>query len=133
LHTVLSGDVVSSKHFGIAVSAVIAYDKLTKGDSLRKQGESEKAETIEYVGNVGEKVTVTGTITRNQTIETMYGFSHLVIVEGEGFIAKLFTTAKWSETPASDVGKSVTLAGTVKDHNEYNGTRQTVLTRAKLV
>jgi len=139
LYAVLSGDVVTSKHMGIAVSAVIAYDKLVEGNRQaavwadEKAAREAKAASIDYVGTIGEKITITGIVSKNMVIETMYGFSHLVIVEGDNFVAKMFTTAGWSESDSADVDKTVTLTGTVKAHDEYNGTKQTVLTRAKLV
>jgi hypothetical protein len=139
LYAILSGDVVDSKHMGLAVSAVIAYDKMIEGEKLRKQWEAEKegrdakSANLSHIGTIGEKITISGVVTKNMVIETMYGFSHLVIIEGESFIVKTFTTAKWSDDEKAEVGNNITLVGTVKAHDEYNGTPQTMMTRCKMI
>lgn len=123
---------VEHRHMGIVVSAVSAYERMT-GEHARRQAEAEeranKRAAAEYTGALGEKVTVTGTVTRLVPIEGDYGTSMLVVVEGGSTIAKMFTSAAW----AWDVeqGDEVTLTGTVKAHEEYQGAKQTVLTRPK--
>ena len=60
---------------------------------------------------------------------TMYGVTHLVTVFTDGGVVKTFTTARW----LTDVntGDRVTMTGTVKAHGEYEGRRETTLTRTK--
>ena len=60
---------------------------------------------------------------------TMYGGTHLVTVFTDGGVVKTFTTARW----LTDVntGDRVTMTGTVKAHGEYEGRRETTLTRTK--
>lgn len=129
---------VEHRHFGIVVSAIAAYERMTGATAQRKADAEERARQqaqIRYAGNKGEKITVTGTITRLMPFSGSYGYTPkttmLVIVEGADIAAKMFTAANWAWEVAQ--GDQVVIAGTVKDHEEYNGVQQTVLTRPKLV
>src|SRR5690606_6203290 len=81
------------------------------------------------IGTVGAKVTVTGTVSVATTIEGFYGAKRLVVLQTPQGVAKAFTQAAW----AWDVqqGQEITLSGTVKDHEEWQGVAQTVLLRPK--
>jgi hypothetical protein len=129
---------VEHRHFGIVVSAIAAYERMT-GETARRKATAEERTArraqIRYAGSKGEKITVAGTITRLMPFSGSYGYTPkttmLVIVESPEVAAKMFTAASW----AWDVnqGDQVTITGTVKDHEEYNGVQQTVLTRPKLI
>lgn len=129
---------VESRHMGIVVSAVSAYERLTAERARRWVEADEKARLraeSQFIGTVGEKVTITGTVTRLRPVEGSFGYnpttSMLVIVENGPAIVKMFTTAAW----AWDVqqGDEVTIAGTIKAHEEYQGAKQTALVRPKLI
>lgn len=84
-----------------------------------------------YVGQVGDKVSVSGKIINVRNIEGFYGPSRLIVVDAGGEIVKTFSTARWVWD--AEVGQEVNLSGTVKSHEEYNDTKQTLLTRTKVV
>jgi hypothetical protein len=125
---------VEQRHLGIVVSAVAAYERMI-GDRTRKETEATSHRESQYAGTKGQKLTVTGTISRLMPIEGSFGYtpktSMLVIVEAGTTVAKMFTTAAW----AWDVeqGQEITVTGTVKEHEEYHDTKQTVLVRPKLI
>ena len=82
----------------------------------------------EYVGNVGERITAEVKDVKLVTSwETVYGWTHLY----------KFTTIDnnvlvWYASKCIDENlKKIT--GTIKDHSEYDGEKQTVLTRCKAV
>jgi hypothetical protein len=85
----------------------------------------------DHLGKMGQQITVTGTV---RTTSRINGFTPrspdrvLIVVDAGAAMVKIVTSAAW----AYDVerGEQVTLAGTVKAHNEWRGVRQTVLTRA---
>jgi hypothetical protein len=88
-----------------------------------------------YVGEVGAKVTVTGTVVVAYFLEAQnYGWASrtLFVVEGTG--ADEGATVKWVTSAAVDMGRGdeVELTATVKAHEQYEGTPQTVVTRAKV-
>lgn len=53
----------------------------------------------------------------------------LLIVTTDIALVKIVTTAKWAD--GVERGDTVTLTGTVKAHTDYQGKKQTVLTRAR--
>lgn len=87
----------------------------------------------DWLGSVGEKLTVSGTVVRQVVGEPFaYGAAAplLVVVEtAEGHTVTTWTTAKWSDDIEN--GQAITIAGTVKKHDIYSGVKQTVLTRTK--
>lgn len=138
LKTLIRAAHVEHRHMGLVVSAVAAYERMT-GETARRKAEAEerarKRDEAEYAGTVGEKITVTGTVTRLRAIEGSYGYnpttSMLVIIEGGSTIAKMFTTAAWAWE--IEQGDEITVTATVKAHEEYQGSKQTALVRPKLV
>lgn len=83
----------------------------------------------EFVGNVGDRIEETLTVTKAITLESYYGTSIMHIMEdNSGNVYVWITKAK--NYPE---GKVVTLRGTIKEHKEYKGTKQTILTRCKEV
>ena len=91
------------------------------------KAEQQAERTNEWIGAIGNRITVSGTCVTSKAIETMYGVSFLVIIDTEGGQVKAFTTA--SNIP--DLGETVTVTARVKDHEFYNGMKQTVITRPK--
>lgn len=86
-------------------------------------------------GSVGSKVAAPGKIVVQSTYESQYGGGVLLIIEGgEGFEGVTFKVSGSGQTLwAARRGDEVTVTGTVKEHGEYEGVAQTVLTRAKIV
>lgn len=82
-----------------------------------------------HVGEVGTKVTVTGTVVFVKVVRSDYGSSVLVVVDADGDKVTTFSNAAWARD--ADRGDTVTLTGTVKAHETYDGERRTVLTRTK--
>ena len=134
LRVALRADHVAPKHMGLVVSAVAVYDQMISKHTRKPAGRSQKPNS-QYFGAVGEKITLAGRVVRLVATESHYGYapstSMLVIVEAGTAVAKMFTSAAW----AFDVeeGDEVTITGTIKDHEEYQGTKQTVLTRPKRI
>lgn len=132
LKVCLQAQHVDHRHIGIVSSAVAAYERLI-GARVKAEADTRKRQESRYVGSLGDKITVTGTVTRLKPVTSEFGYrtttSMLVVVEDGPTIATMFTAAAW----AWDVeqGDTITVAGTVKAHEEYRGARQTVLTRPK--
>jgi hypothetical protein len=89
----------------------------------------EENNTTCFIGTEGSKITITGTVTTATLTESDFGSNNLIIVTGtgtdEGAVVKFFSTAKaaWD----AEAGDNVTVTGTVRKHEEYRGTRQTVI------
>ena len=92
-----------------------------------------KAEKVnEHVGTVGAKIEVELIVKKKLGIEGMYGMSTLVIMEDKQ--GREFKTVSSGEFGGKiGMGDEVKVKATVKKHDLYNGTKQTVLIRAKLL
>lgn len=109
---------------GIAGSMIHAYNK-----SIGKKIE-ERTYVNEHFGKVGEKIKdVKARIVSVKPIDGYYGTTYLYV-----FKADSGHTFKWfsSRGVGGDVGDYVAIAGTIKAHDEYQGKKQTNLTRAVL-
>lgn len=92
--------------------------------------------TSDYIGTVGEKITVKATCDHKAWYEvsafrgygttTMYAHS-FKDADGNILVWKTSKSGDWIK------GDHVQVTGTIKDHSEYKGVKQTVLTRCKVV
>ena len=130
----------SSANAGFAASMIVAHHKFLD----RQREKLEAAATSCHLGTVGTKVTF-GTIVKKLEqlsadpltlvgvicFETQYGWSTLL-----KFRASTGATVSWKTGDCGitriDVGKKYTLQGTIKAHGEYNGVKETSLTRCKI-
>lgn len=87
----------------------------------------------EYVANVGEKVEKVVTLKRVNWFKTHFGYYGqtvgIYVFEDENKNVLVWKTAS---APDMELGSTVTIRGTVKELNEYKGTKQTILTRCKI-
>lgn len=130
LKVIVAQETVGTAQFGLLASAPQAYAR-----HLGQVAERAAKKASEWVGNEGEKVTVSLKITKiNNMGPFSYGGADSYLIIGqteEGEIVKTFTTAAWSRDV--EVGSVVTLQATVKAHEVRSGTKQTAITRAKKV
>jgi hypothetical protein len=79
----------------------------------------------EYVGAIGDRIEIEVTIKNTRSIDSYYGSSIIHTMEdADGNVYVWITAAKnWP------VGAVKKIRGTIKDHKEYKGTKQTYLTR----
>lgn len=87
-----------------------------------------------FLGQVGDKVTGTGTVAVAKYISGSYNRSSsvfLVVELDSGQVIKTFGSGE--SLFALDRGDRVVLSGAVKAHESYRGQDQTVLTRAKAI
>lgn len=113
--------------FGYIAYAPVAFKNLMKKREQEQNREEAKVMS-EYVGNIGERITAEVKDVKLVTSwETVYGWTHLY-----KFTTPENNTLVWFASKCID--ENVTkIAGTIKDHKEYDGEKQTVLTRCKVV
>lgn len=95
------------------------------------------ANNNEYVGNVGDKITITDVknikslYVKDNSRYSYYAESSTVwqIIDGEGH-TYIWTT---SSNISNDTRVAKEIVATVKEHKDYKGTKQTVITRGKVV
>ena len=129
IRSICGQSAIRPRHMGIAVSAVIlglkAIDAPTRKDPVVSQ----------YVGTVGAKVSVAGTITRLVHTESDWGSRTGVFVRAEAEQADLIWWAsKYIDDADLPVDSAVTISGTVKaqEVDRYSNRPTTTLTRARI-
>lgn len=125
--TVASCGFVRANQVGLLAYIPVAYEKFN--DKVKRHAEREaEAAKSDFVGNVGERLTVkTQKAALLTSWETQYGYTYLyrfTDTDGNVFV--------WFASTVIDAHDGMTIKGTVKDHNERNGEKQTVLTRCKV-
>jgi len=93
--------------------------------------EPDQGHTFGFLGRLGQRVTLTGIVTAALWVN---GFnsspSRLLILNCGSAVAKTVTPASWAATVHT--GDQLTITGTVKKHEEWHGTPQTLLARTRL-
>ena len=107
-------------------------DKLQEAEDNLKAHES----TSQHVGKVGDKIEVEVTYIHTASWENAYGgwLNHASVTNLHTFKDSQGNVFTWktSNFIEADYGQKMTIKGTVKEHSEYKGIKQTVLTRCKI-
>ena len=109
-----------------------APDKERKAQERREARAAQEARS-EYVGEVGERLRgIQGRVVMTKRLDgDQWGPKCLVkILQGDNILVT-FSTASWAF--GVERGDEVTIDGTVKSQQEYQGAKQTTLTRTKRV
>lgn len=112
-------------------------------EALKKAATPTPESTSHHVGKIKERLTLTLTLTgvyEYETHFTYYGETNYIYTmqdaDGNVFVWKTGTAIGRNnddgEWVPMEKGDTFVLTGTVKEHSEYNGTPQTVLTRCRL-
>lgn len=141
LKQIVDAEYCTARHFGLLASLIPSYRKSEYKRLLDiKNGTSKVSE---YVGNVGDKISIKVTYLNSYTYNTNFGSSYIhLFVDDNGNIFKWSTGtglrftvedthSNYSQWYGLDKGATVQLSGKIKDHNEYRNQKQTVLTRCK--
>ena len=111
---------IENSNLGLVVSIV--------GSWLRDTAIKEKKEqsaTSNYVGEVGEKLNIVGTPVCIHSYLGEYGWNYIYkLTVGDDVI--IWKTNKFLDEV------EMTIKATVKEHSEYNGVKQTVITRGRI-
>lgn len=113
--------------FGYIAYAPVAFKNLMKKREQEQNREEAKG-LSNYIGNVGDKITVEVNDVKLVTSwETVYGFTHLYKFTTTDNNVLVWYASKCIDENAKKI------SGTIKDHKEYDGEKQTVLTRCKVM
>lgn len=104
--------------------------------AAEKATRAAEAAKIEYYGKVGDKlknIKVTGRAVTSYSYQiSYYNFVTTYIYEFKDTANHVFIWKSQKEIQFDDDGQFCgTISGTIKAHEEYNGTKQTILTRCK--
>ncbi|SDH37466.1 hypothetical protein [Microbacterium sp. 77mftsu3.1] len=140
LRTVLAGQdrQVGTRHFGIGVSAVSAYRNALRWKAEQDAAKSEADELYNpgHIGAVKERFRGRPmTVTVCEVSHTgEHGPSTRVVFRDDetGNQVIWWASGDRSNLTDSQVGQKVTVTATVKEHDQFNGTDQTAVSRAVL-
>lgn len=129
LRTLAGETSVPVKAFGLLVSAIVAYDRAMERETARRERASSAADS-KHVGTIKTRLEMTLTVDMIRYWDTDYGTTTFIKMHDEdGNVL----TWKASNSPEVYRGDVLRIKGTVKAHDDYKGTAQTVLTRCKIL
>ena len=111
------------------------YETCYEIKNRKRTEENKYKEDAGYYGEVGEKVVLNLTYINHAAWDNNFGYHSGVTIlyifkDAEGHIFT-WKTSKWINAIEDNITE-FKITGTIKDHNEYNGQKQTVLTRCKV-
>lgn len=125
LKTACSLKYVTYKNAGLLASLFPAYERDLAMVEKRAAMSPNEVESV-HVGNVGEQIKINVQSVRCMTSwEGMYGTTHLYKIVGKDGNIYTWKTTKYVDSTFTDMS----IKGTVKNHAEYRGIKQTELTR----
>ncbi len=130
LSLVARQSVLKPNHAGILASAVTAHTRvLGREIEGRQRNEKNVAQPSEYVGEVKQRVDLELVVQRVVETVSDYGALNYLIMRDQ-----LNNLIVWKTGAAAGVkpGDKLKIRGTVKQHSEYRGEKQTVLTRCEI-
>lgn len=114
---------------GIVAYAYVAYQKEIEKEE-KKLAEQLNKKPSNFVGDIGKRLEIELTYKKHFSYETKWGITKIYLFEdAQGNIYK-WSTTNYIE---KEEGENLKLKGTIKAHDEYNGEKQTVLTRCKVI
>jgi hypothetical protein len=119
-------EAVKGRDAGLAGSIIVAYQKHLEAEIARKY---DRDHPSEYFGTIGKREVFTLTVIGRREIESNWGCTTLVM-----FRTATGNKAKWfaSDGAGFALGATLTVKATVKAHEEYNGSKQTQLSRVTI-
>lgn len=125
LYWIAENSFVSEKQLAILVSSVAAYERAKEREAeLQRQGQSD------FFGEVKKRYELKLEVKKNITLPDYgYGPSSLLIMENKSGNVFCWKSSRLLDTKQ---GENLSLKGTVKEHKEFRGIKQTVLTRCKV-
>jgi hypothetical protein len=121
LKKLLNLSVIPYKYIGHVVASIPVYNKAIKPKAEKK--------VSEYVGSIGDKITVKVKLKFKTAIDGYYGTTLLHNFEDEN--GNIFVWFGNKSIGVVDDQYDI-LTATIKDHREYQDVKQTVITRAKI-
>jgi hypothetical protein len=117
------------EHMGIACSIVPAYDRVI-GREIEQRTKRASMPASVHVGQVGEKIAITGTVERVFAMSGDWGTTTAItVVSPDGVVVEWMKSGIVDEVLA---GRTVTMTGKVKKHGEFKGRAVTTLTRCRI-
>ena len=134
LYIICSEKYQEYRNFGMLVSLPVAYDRYLKDIAYQEKKKAERAAdprmNSQYVGEEGDRIQFAcKTFDFIKSFDSDFGMSHLYQFTDENDNVFIWYSSNYIDLDQVEV-KSI--KGTVKRHAEFNGMKQTTLTRCKV-
>lgn len=128
LKVIVANEYIPLNKLGLLASIPKAIERY-KEEKKRQEEKERLAAESNYLGSVGEKISVNFVSGREVACcETQFGLLHIYEFKDVNG-----NTVVWKSSSSKDIPESGTITGTVKSHEEYDGIKQTVILRAKII
>lgn len=122
---------------GVKIANLYWKDIATENETIDEAKVAEIVNSIlysdvksgEYVGEVGDRTIFDLTVKKAIGLDSYYGHSTMHVMEDANGNTFVWTTA----SRTLEVGTTYTMKGTIKDHSEYKGVKQTILSRCSII
>ena len=127
IHLVMRTGTVQPKTAGLAASIISAYNRAAQAEIAKKQ---QPTGINDYFGKEGDKVELNVTVVGVHSIASEYGATGIHNMRSpDGYTFVWFATgSNWLES-----GESYKIKATVKGHSVWQGNKQTILQRVRVV
>lgn len=132
IQVLLKEGYTSSKNIGFIAFLPEGYSRYIKKESVKKE-KKEKNKLSEYFGEVSKRYRNIDVLSMSKVaaLSSEYGETYLYMITLKKGNILMWKSANWySDDDMSNVSK---IDFTVKEHKEYHGTKQTDVTRCKVV
>ena len=122
-----------NKQSGFIAYAYLAHKKQLEIEANRNK-KDEVRKKSEYVGTIGDRITIEIILEAKFSFEGFYGYQNLYLFKDDEDNIYKWKTGVYlvnSKGMNIEIGDKISLKGTIKGHEEYKGTKQTELTRCK--
>lgn len=87
-----------------------------------------------YIGKIGEKITIKAKLNKVVPYQNQYGITYIHYMTDENNnIIVWFASGKNLYDQIGDNNNYFTISATIKNHEDYKGIKQTIITRAKII
>ena len=129
LKIAVASEYMNTRNAGIIAALIPTYQREVEKIKVKKQEKKEKQQS-NYVGNIKDKIQKELTLIKEFIFETEYGIMHIYKFKDAENNIYIWKTSK---NIGKEEGEKTKIKGTIKDHSEYRGEKQTVLTRCKII
>lgn len=134
LYEIFEKEYCDETKFGMVCSSVVSYSK-----EIEKELKKRDKNKSEYIGEVGEVFNGEVTLIKTVSYETYFGlrpgtsFIHIMMDNNTNIITWNTSKGLWCSEYNRRIqeGDKFVIKGKIKQHSEYKGEQQTVLTRCK--
>ena len=122
---------VGGEHFGLLCSTIAAYERNVECGAKREKTQA-KRKASEWIGEIGERIEFTATFVSERFFNSDWGTTALLKFETESGDMVSWFSSRDSEDFGIKPGDRVEIRATVKAHKEFNGYKETQVTRGKV-